>query len=42
MTLDWSRLGVIFGLGIAIGLVASFVPIRRVSRLDLLDALAAN
>jgi putative ABC transport system permease protein len=39
---EWLRLGLVAIAGLLIGLVASLVPARRVSRMDVLDALAAE
>jgi putative ABC transport system permease protein len=37
---EWLRIGLVFVAGLLIGLVASLVPARRVSKMDVLDALA--
>ena len=37
---EWLRLGLVAIAGLLIGLVASLVPARRVSKMDVLDALA--
>jgi putative ABC transport system permease protein len=39
---EWLRLGLVAIAGLLIGLVASLLPARRVSRMDVLDALATE
>ncbi len=39
---EWDRLGLVALAGLVIGLVASWLPARRVSRMDVLDALRAE
>jgi putative ABC transport system permease protein len=39
---EWLRLGLVAIAGLLIGLVASLVPARRVSKMDVLDALATE
>jgi putative ABC transport system permease protein len=39
---EWLRLGLVAIAGLLIGLVASIVPARRVSKMDVLDALATE
>lgn len=40
--LPWGMLALIIGLGLALGLLASLVPARRSTRLDVLDAIGAE
>jgi putative ABC transport system permease protein len=41
-TLPWGMLAIVVGLGIALGLLASLIPARRSTRLDVLDAIGAE
>ena len=38
-TFEWAKLGVILLVGLLVGVLASLVPSRRVSKMDVLDAL---
>lgn len=40
--LPWGMLALVVGLGLALGLLASLVPARRSTRLDVLDAIGAE
>jgi putative ABC transport system permease protein len=40
--IEWVRIGVIFAAGVAIGFLAAFFPARRATRMDVLEALAAE
>lgn len=42
MDIDWTRFGILFGLGIAIGLVAAIAPTRRVTKMNVLDAISVE
>lgn len=39
LALNWTRIGAIFAVGVAVGVVASLLPARRASRLDMLEAM---
>lgn len=41
-TLPWGMLAIVVGLGLALGLLASLIPARRSTRLDVLDAIGAE
>jgi ABC-type antimicrobial peptide transport system permease subunit len=40
--LPWTMLGIVLVLGILLGLLASWIPSRRSTKLDVLDALEAT
>jgi len=42
VSMPWLLLGVVLVLGIALGLIASIIPARRSTRLDVLDAIQAT
>ncbi|MEZ5322873.1 MAG: FtsX-like permease family protein [Microthrixaceae bacterium] len=42
LQVQWGRLGILLGVGVALGLVASLLPTRRVSKVGILDAIAAE
>ncbi|MGB3410408.1 MAG: FtsX-like permease family protein [Microthrixaceae bacterium] len=39
LSFNWARVGLIFVAGIAVGVIASLLPARRATRLDMLDAI---
>ncbi len=42
VSMPWLLLGVVLVLGIALGLIASIIPARRSTRLEVLDAIQAT
>lgn len=38
-TFNWARVGIIFAVGILVGVLASILPTRRATRLDMLEAM---
>ena len=41
-TMPWGRLGIILLVGLVVGLVASVFPTHKISKLNVLDALAVG
>ncbi len=39
LSFNWARVGLIFGVGLLVGVLASLLPARRATRLDMLDAM---
>ncbi|MHB1137905.1 MAG: ABC transporter permease [Microthrixaceae bacterium] len=39
LAFNWARVGMIFGVGVLVGVLASLLPARRATRLDMLDAM---
>lgn len=39
LSFNWARVGLIFGVGILVGVLASILPARRATRLDMLEAM---
>lgn len=39
LSFNWARVGLIFVVGLAVGVLASLLPARRATRLDMLDAM---
>lgn len=42
MDIDWRRFGILLAMGIAIGLVASIAPTRRVTKLNVIEAVSVE
>jgi putative ABC transport system permease protein len=42
LSLNWARVGLIFAVGVLVGVVASLLPARRATRLDMLDAMRSG
>jgi ABC-type antimicrobial peptide transport system permease subunit len=40
LSLNWARIGIIFGVGLSVGLLASLIPTRRATRLEMLEAMS--
>ena len=39
LSFNWARVGLIFAVGILVGVIASMLPARRATRLDMLEAM---
>lgn len=39
LSFNWARVGLIFAVGVAVGVLASLLPARRATRLDMLEAM---
>ncbi len=39
LSFNWARVGLIFAVGVGVGIVASLLPARRATRLDMLEAM---
>lgn len=39
LDVQWGRMGILFGIGIVIGIIAAIAPTRRVTKLNVLDAI---
>ena len=39
LSFNWARVGLIFAVGIVVGILASLLPARRATRLDMLEAM---
>jgi putative ABC transport system permease protein len=42
LSFNWARVGLIFAVGIAVGVIASLLPARRATRLDMLEAMRSE
>jgi putative ABC transport system permease protein len=42
LSFNWARVGLIFAVGVLVGVVASLLPARRATRLDMLDAMRSE
>jgi putative ABC transport system permease protein len=42
LSFNWARVGLIFAVGVLVGVVASLLPARRATRLDMLDAMRSG
>jgi putative ABC transport system permease protein len=42
LSFNWARVGAIFAIGVAVGVVASLLPARRATRLDMLEAMRST
>lgn len=42
LSFNWARVGLIFAVGLLVGVVASLLPARRATRLDMLDAMRSE
>lgn len=42
LSFNWARIGSIFAVGVLVGVVASMMPARRATRLDMLDAIRSE
>jgi putative ABC transport system permease protein len=42
LSFNWARVGLIFAVGVLVGILASLVPARRATRLDMLDAMRSE
>lgn len=40
LSFNWARVGLIFAVGVLVGVIASILPSRRATRLDMLEAMA--
>lgn len=42
LSFNWARVGLIFAVGVAVGVIASLLPARRATRLDMLEAMRSE
>lgn len=42
LSFNWARVGLIFAVGVLVGVLASLLPARRATRLDMLDAMRSE
>lgn len=42
LSFNWARVGLIFAVGVAVGIIASLLPAHRATRLDMLEAMRSE
>jgi putative ABC transport system permease protein len=42
LSFNWARVGLIFAVGVMVGILASLLPSRRATRLDMLEAMRSE